>query len=73
MVAAYLASLELFDESTVDTERAGSRRQTKDKFVLRCRVESLDAIDNVVCDIGARSAGVVANNQSHDDVGWLFW
>lgn len=69
--AAYLASLEPFDESAVDTERARSRRQTKNKFVLRSRVESLDAVDDVVGDIGARRVGVVANNQSHDDVGCL--
>lgn len=61
----YLASLVLLDKHLVNTQRTGASGQTQDEGVVSGWVESLDAVDDVVCHIGAGSSVVVADDQSH--------
>ena len=63
----YVAGLVALDKDLVDAEGAGPRGETQDEGVGGSRVEGLDAVDNIVGDVGAGSLAVVTDDESHVD------
>ena len=61
----YMAGLELLDELLIHTQGAGASRQTQHEGVLGGRVESFDAINDILGDIGTRGLRVVTDDESH--------
>lgn len=64
----HLAGLVLFDKGLVDAEGRGAGGQTEDKGVGGRGLVGVDAVHDVVGYIAAGGLGIVADNQSHDDV-----
>lgn len=69
---AYITSLVPLDEDSVNTEGARAGRETENKGICCSRAEGLDAVDDVLGDVGACGLFVVTDDESHGGQGLAF-
>jgi hypothetical protein len=63
--APYLSSFVFLNQNAVDTLRGASRRQPQDEWALRSGSKVVDAVDDVVGDIGTGGGRIVADDEPH--------